>query len=287
MVDDRTFWAVAARFVAFVHAETRMPLIVCDARGIIREAVVKSRIGTPHAGAQRILRGEVDDAFVTAEEAEANPNVKEGYNCPVILGGQRVATFGIAGPLGIARPLGRISAAVLASWLDDASRQQQLAASAGTALASMRALSTRVDETAARVEAAAARTGEAGRDAAARMEEVDRSVEAVRDVAQKSRVLAINASVEAARAGASGRSFAVVAKEMIALADQAKEAGVRIAGALSATGEALARIREAMEGSARDGAAQTATTHELLRTAAALQAAVEELSASLSHGGKR
>lgn len=46
----------------------------------------------------------------------------------------------------------------------------------------------------------------------------------VNDISERSHLLALNAAIEAAAAGESGRSFAVVAAEMKALADQAKEA---------------------------------------------------------------
>ncbi|MDB5683732.1 MAG: methyl-accepting chemotaxis protein [Sphingomonas bacterium] len=46
----------------------------------------------------------------------------------------------------------------------------------------------------------------------------------VNDVSERSHLLALNASIEAAAAGENGRSFAVVASEMKSLADQAKSA---------------------------------------------------------------
>ncbi|MFE1600596.1 methyl-accepting chemotaxis protein [Methylobacterium sp. ID0610] len=50
----------------------------------------------------------------------------------------------------------------------------------------------------------------------------------VNDVSERTHLLALNAAIEAAAAGESGRSFAVVAAEMKALADQAKEATAQV-----------------------------------------------------------
>ncbi|ACL60296.1 methyl-accepting chemotaxis sensory transducer [Methylobacterium nodulans ORS 2060] len=50
----------------------------------------------------------------------------------------------------------------------------------------------------------------------------------VNDVSERTHLLALNAAIEAAAAGESGRSFAVVASEMKALADQAKESTAQV-----------------------------------------------------------
>jgi methyl-accepting chemotaxis protein len=54
-------------------------------------------------------------------------------------------------------------------------------------------------------------------------------VETVRDLATQSHVLSLNASIEAAKAGEAGKSFAVVAQEVRALAEQSGEGASRIA----------------------------------------------------------
>jgi sugar diacid utilization regulator len=146
MAQDQDFWRLAARFVSFVNKETGLPLIVCDEQGVIREAVVRSRIGTTHAGAQRILRGEVDEAFVTAEEAARDPKMKEGYNCPIVLDGRRVGTFGIAGPMELSRPMARVAAAVLSSWLNELNGQRALADATAQVMDALRALSVELGE---------------------------------------------------------------------------------------------------------------------------------------------
>jgi methyl-accepting chemotaxis protein len=57
-------------------------------------------------------------------------------------------------------------------------------------------------------------------------------VDAVNDLAEQSNLLAVNASIEAAKAGDQGRGFAVVASEVRSLAEQSKRATQQIRGIL-------------------------------------------------------
>jgi DNA-binding LacI/PurR family transcriptional regulator len=58
-------------------------------------------------------------------------------------------------------------------------------------------------------------------------------INAVEDIADQSKLLALNASIEAARAGEEGRGFAVVAREMRHLAGQSREATTRVSDILN------------------------------------------------------
>ncbi len=94
-----------------------------------------------------------------------------------------------------------------------------------------------------------------------RMTEVNRVVETVRDIARQTNLLALNAAVEAAHAGAHGDGFNVIAQEIRALADRARESTSEIATSIGKMGAtALAAEKSMLLG---EEAADTSITRNL------------------------
>lgn len=60
------------------------------------------------------------------------------------------------------------------------------------------------------------------------VEQIDRLTEAILEIAEQTNLLSLNASIEAARAGAAGKGFAVVADEIRKLADTSQQTAVQI-----------------------------------------------------------
>ncbi len=80
-----------------------------------------------------------------------------------------------------------------------------------------------------------------------RTREVSGIVDSVKDLADQSNMLAINAAIEAARSGESGRGFGVVAREMRGLADQSIQATHRIREVLDGVSNSMREAARSSE----------------------------------------
>ena len=109
-----------------------------------------------------------------------------------------------------------------------------------------------------------------------RTQKIGEIIETVNQIAEQSRLLALNASIEAARAGEEGRGFAVVAMEVRQLAEQSGEATDRVRDILSeiqqVTNEAVMVTEEGIKGAA-DGVTLVSVAGDTIE---ALATAIEE-----------
>lgn len=272
---------LAAEIVKFVAGKTGYPMIICDDSGtVIADTVGGTRLGAVHSGARKILQGLTDEYAVSAEEALQNPQVREGYSCVIVIDGARVGTFGITGSVEVVKPLTQLAATIVGYRIKEDMQKQAVARVVELVSENVRQAAAAVQEISASSEELASTTDDVvtvSNESAQKVKDTGKILDMSRGIATQTKLLSLNASIEAARAGSHGRGFAVVAQEMQKLAQNSADATEKINVILQEIQTAIQKVIDGINQSARITNEQARAMQDILGRVDSVQSSTAEL----------
>lgn len=96
------------------------------------------------------------------------------------------------------------------------------------------------------------------------VEEINKFISLIKGIADQTNLLALNAAIEAARAGEQGRGFAVVADEVRALASKSTEASNHISDIIHKITQSTGEVQEGINAISRDSTELSGTTDNVV-----------------------
>ncbi|WP_150266959.1 methyl-accepting chemotaxis protein [Paenibacillus tepidiphilus] len=107
--------------------------------------------------------------------------------------------------------------------------------------------------------------------------DISRITGTITEISKQTHILSLNAAIEAARAGASGKGFGVIADEVRHLSEETKQSSIHISGIIRELQEGMSEFQSYMLETKQDLEAQETQVTETLTSFEAIDASISEI----------
>ncbi len=208
---------IAEKIVQMLHQVTNKNVNFMGQGGVIIATMQPQRLGQVHEGARRIMSGEINELAISVEEAQNLEGTLPGYNGVVMYSGKRLGCIGLTGDPIQMRPLQQLATIIVREeyqkYRTDKRKQEIIenvvnkVSEISTTMQQISSGSEDVLQHSQKIEGMTNHAEES-------IKNVNQVVKTVKQIADETMLLGVNASIEAARAGKYGAGFGVVAQEI-------------------------------------------------------------------------
>lgn len=276
----------AQHICQIVSEETGYRLIFVNQEGIIFAAYDKERIGDFHSVGKKVIDGVINEGVVTQEEAEelkkkmGDEAPRAGINLPVIYKGVRLANLGVGGDPDAIRPILGLTRRTISLYLENKEMLDHLTGTIQAINGNLQVMLEKTEEVttgAKEVERSTLKTQDTTEASIEKVKQMEEVLKIIRQISSQSKILGLNAGIEAARVGQAGLGFAVVAKEIRKLATESESSVTHVAATLEEIQQIFQTITDQVETNSSIIQEQTSTMVEMEHLIGTVEKAMSDL----------
>lgn len=256
----------AQRLVELINRETQQNAHFFGEGGAIIATTQPERLGTVHQGAKDIMAGRLDFIAITEEMTKNLTGTKPGFSIGIDSNGNRIGAIGITGDPDSMKPIALLASNLIALEYERVDFLTQMNTMAEDINESVQESSAGLQQLSATSDHQTDTLMELNDMIRATKEQVletNKIIELIHSISKQTNILGINASIEAARIGAEGRGFNIVANEVRKLAESTATSVNQISSVLKNIQEMISSTSDRIASYTESSKEQVSVIHTL------------------------